>query len=83
LSFCSQLPGVASNELSLARPSPELKASLKLACLSNTASSSSDTKWTDHIPIGLKEFCAPAFASQAWHDAGFVCVELTTMYVEW
>jgi hypothetical protein len=78
----SQLPGVASNELSLARPSAELKSAATLARETAAASAAppkKDINWAERIPIGAKEFCAPAFASQAWRDAGFVSAELTTM----
>lgn len=74
-----QLPGVASNELSLSCPSPDLKISAQLAAHAAVASSNRDENWAARIPVGLKEFCAPAFASQLWRDADFACVELTTM----
>ncbi len=75
-----QLPGVSSSELSLANPSPELRISAKLALPTDTAAVHGIENWSERIPIGLKEFCAPAFTSQAWRDARFSCVELTTMY---
>ena len=74
-----QLPGVSSSELSLAQPSPELRTSAKNAAHTDGAAVHTEN-WSERIPIGLKEFCAPAFTSQAWRDACFSCVELTTMY---
>ena len=75
-----QLPGVSSSELSLAHPSPELRISAKNALQTHGAAVHGIENWSERIPIGLKEFCAPAFTSQAWRDACFSCVELTTMY---
>jgi hypothetical protein len=74
-----QLPGVASKAMSIANASSDLRAAAKLASRDGADARDRVENWCERIPVGLQEFCAPAFASQAWRDARFTCVELTTM----
>jgi hypothetical protein len=76
-----QLPGVASKATSIANASSELRAAAKLASRDDADARERVENWCERIPVGLQEFNAPAFASQAWRDACFTSVELTTMCV--